>query len=188
MSKPRSDSTLDNLPPNQRETLERWLFEENLGYEAAAKRLHADFNIKSSTTGVWGFYQRRAQARLLDRITRNKAKANAVVERFTQEPADLYRGALNMISEIAFDKATKEELDVETIYNFTKLLIAGRKEDVRAEALTLARDRFQFDAAKACLAHLPALRSIAQDNKLDQNAKLDAIRQKLFGQLPEQSA
>lgn len=46
------------------------------------------------------------------------------------------------------------------------------------------RDEFEFDAAEACLRHLPALREIAANNDLDEQAKLVEVRKRLFGSAP----
>ena len=56
---------------------------------------------------------------------------------------------------------------------------------VADEAERRQRDEFEFDAAEACLKHLPALREIAADNAMDEKAKLIAVRKRLFGSAPE---
>lgn len=57
------------------------------------------------------------------------------------------------------------------------------KFEQKERELALSRDKFEFDAAKACLAQLPQLKVIAT-SKLSESEKIDAIRRKLFGQLP----
>lgn len=59
-----------------------------------------------------------------------------------------------------------------------------KKFEQRERELALSRDKFEFDAAKACLAQLPQLKVIASNTKLSESDKIDAIRRKLFGQLP----
>jgi hypothetical protein len=54
----------------------------------------------------------------------------------------------------------------------------------REEALKLEREKFEFDAAGACLAKLPELKTIAANPKLSQSAKIAAIRERLFGVVP----
>jgi hypothetical protein len=186
MTKPKANSILDALPPNQRETLVRWLFEENLGYAAAAQRLWQDFSVRCSPTAVANFYQRQAGQQMLDRIAASRSNANLVVEKLMQNPADTMAAMLGMIGQIAFDKAFQsgKDLDVETIAEFAKLALLGRKQEMDAASLQLQRDKFQFDAAKAALAQLPALRKIASDKSLDETGKLEQVRLKLFGVLP----
>lgn len=185
MKKPRNDSPLDRLPENQLLALEEWLFEEQLTYDQALERLHLDFNVRSSRSALGRFYKRVNKQRVLEGIGASTNTAAQVEEKFKQNPADMYAALLKRVGQIAFDQSIElKEHDPEVIYNFTKLLIAGRKEELRAQAIALQRDRFEFDAAKACLKKLPELRAIAQDNKLDQDAKLKQIRLKLFGTLP----
>ena len=43
MSKLRSDSAWSKLTAEQRETLEGWLFEENIGYKEALERAQKEF-------------------------------------------------------------------------------------------------------------------------------------------------
>lgn len=46
------------------------------------------------------------------------------------------------------------------------------------------QEKFQFDAARAALKCLPALKAIAADKGLDEPARLDAARKQLFGVTP----
>jgi hypothetical protein len=63
--------------------------------------------------------------------------------------------------------------------------IADKRVNQQGKALELATKKFQFNAAAAALKHLPALRKIAADKSLDDQARVDAARRALFGQLPE---
>ena len=42
-----------------------------------------------------------------------------------------------------------------------------------------------FDAARACLDHLEQLRAIQNDGALDDSARIRAVREALFGVVPE---
>ena len=61
--------------------------------------------------------------------------------------------------------------------------------DKEGKEITLAVERFQFDGAKAALAHLQELKSIAADRALSEPEKIAAVRLKLFGtrRTPESS-
>ena len=65
-----------------------------------------------------------------------------------------------------------------------KLGLAAMKQDKSLSELSLDRDKFQFDAAKAALAVLPELLAIKRDSSLSEDAKLEQARLKLFGTLP----
>ena len=54
-------------------------------------------------------------------------------------------------------------------------------QETKEEALQLAREKFEFDAAKAALKNAEQIKGIFQDNTLDTDAKILATRKALFG-------
>ena len=62
-SKLRSDSTWAGLTSEQRETLEGWLFEENLGYAEVLERVQREFGVTASKSSLSRYYQRLAAVR-----------------------------------------------------------------------------------------------------------------------------
>jgi hypothetical protein len=56
---------------------------------------------------------------------------------------------------------------------------------LKRQELTLARDKFEFDAAKACLAKLPQLKTISTNKELSEDQKLEQARLALFGSAPK---
>ncbi len=59
----REDSTWNGLSGEQRQKLENWLFERNLGYAEALKRAHKEFGVEATIPSVGRFYRRRARER-----------------------------------------------------------------------------------------------------------------------------
>lgn len=57
--------------------------------------------------------------------------------------------------------------------------------DQKERALQLQFQIKHFDAAESCLKHLPEVKRIANNPKLSQREKINAIRRMLFGELPE---
>jgi hypothetical protein len=57
-------------------------------------------------------------------------------------------------------------------------------EITRFRALELGRERFEFNAAKACLAKWPELISLHEDDLLEEDEKIRQVRLKLFGSAP----
>jgi hypothetical protein len=51
MNKLRSESVFSQLTPEQVETLEGWLFEENLSYKEALERVQNEFRVEASLRG-----------------------------------------------------------------------------------------------------------------------------------------
>src|SRR3954462_1196931 len=102
MSKARSDSVLDGLPRNQREALEEWLFEENVSYADAKKRLWQDFNVSTSRSGLERFYARVNQRRLLERIAENAGKAREIEGEFAKHAAPVPEAVVKLVTQLAF--------------------------------------------------------------------------------------
>jgi hypothetical protein len=61
-----------------------------------------------------------------------------------------------------------------------KLGLAAVDRDLKQQQMTLDREKFEFDAAKACLAKLPDLKAVSDQPKLSPDEKAAAIRQILF--------
>ena len=187
IGKPRSNNSLTTLSPSQRETLTRWLFDENISYATVIKRCKKEFAIGVAKRTLLAFYYKEQQSRALQRIAQCTKSANKVVKELTDRPADTYRALIGMAGQIAFEKAfdSEKQLDRETICEFTKLLIAARKDDREAQRLSLEREKWEFDAAEACLEELPELKVIATNPALSQKEKLRQVRLRLFGVAPE---
>lgn len=156
MRKPKANSVIDGLPANQKEALERWLFEENVSFADATDRLHQDFSVRSSESALRRWYQRRQQERLLDRIAASSSKANAVMERFAKNPANTYDALLGLIGQMAFEESLKtDKASVETISDLTNLVLSyqGGKLKAAAEArkereLALKREKLELELRK----------------------------------------
>jgi hypothetical protein len=103
--------------------------------------------------------------------------------------AAAYRRSL-LTGDFAESRATlKLDLEQETAQlraasEQTKLELKREAEARMQAQFKLSREKFEFDAAEACLKALPALRAIAGDPTLTMTDKIQAIRQKLFAVLP----
>ena len=64
MRKLRPDSNWCKLSAEQRETLERWLFEENIGYREALERVKREFGVTTSMRSMSEYYKRLARLRM----------------------------------------------------------------------------------------------------------------------------
>ena len=147
-----------------------------------------------SSLGLWlsGFHS-RAMWKLAE------SDALAWAEQLRKKRPDLSEKELQNWANEFFQLQAVKTGDARTFLQFAtarhkgemdKLNYEQRERSIqqREEALALEREKFAFDAAEACLKHLPALRQIASAPKLNHQAKILAIRQKLFGLLPETPA
>src|SRR5579884_748877 len=64
-----SDSKWAGLTEEQRDTLEGWLFEENITYREALERAEKEFGITASIASIARLYQKMADERLETELT-----------------------------------------------------------------------------------------------------------------------
>ncbi len=186
--KERSDSGVKGLPQNLKDAIDRWLFEENVSYAEASKRCWADFNRRVSKNSIETYFKKQGLQRQLDRIAASRNTSNQVQQQFRRNPADMYQVLLDMVGQIAFEKAMEsgEKLDAETIFNFAKLVIQGKKE-ARADArLKLDQEKFEIEASKKLLDQVLRKRAeeIATSN-LSNEDKIAAMRKAAFSDVDE---
>jgi hypothetical protein len=184
MSKMRNDSTWNQLTPEQRETLETWLFDENLGYAETVERVRREFGLQSTTFSVGRFRRRRAAERQAEDL----ADAHAAAIDLNGIPADLtsLREALvKLAAKTAFNLVTEQPGDLRPAVPLIKLLFASEAIDIRRSRLSLAQGRFEYDATAASLKELPNLRAylraIENDADLTCDEKIGRVRALLFG-------
>jgi hypothetical protein len=64
-----------------------------------------------------------------------------------------------------------------------KLGLSTARIDLSEKSLELHREKFEFEAAKACMEKLPELKYISTNPQLSDTQKIDQIRLKLFGKI-----
>ncbi len=111
MSKMRNDSTWNQLTPDQRETLESWLFDENLGYTETVERVRREFGLQATASSVGRFRRRRAAERQAEDL----ADAQAVALDLNDLPvnvASLREALVKLAAKTAFRLATEKPDDL----------------------------------------------------------------------------
>ncbi len=174
MRKARSDSALKVLPDKKQEAIIVYMHDHSLDETVAY--CSDTLGVKTSRSRVseffswWHVTKSLTQARDFADQLRNDLK--------TMPNVNLDDDAVMRIGQKAFELQAVKTRDA-------KLFIGLRKLNQSERVLKLEKDKFEFDAAKACLKALPALKAIATDKGLDENERLNAVREKLFGDLPE---
>ncbi len=135
MNKLRTDSVFSQLTPEQVETLEGWLFEENLGYKEALERVQKEFNVAGSLSGLRRFYRRLAMERSReDRVEMASVCADAL--NTAKMDGTLQAGLLTLGYKCAMELLVQSP---EKVREFTALLRALTS----AQALEMKRMEFQ---------------------------------------------
>lgn len=182
--KARSDSILGGLPPEQQAKVKAWLFEENQPFAGVAARCKAELGVEVSKTSVIRYYRRESSVRRLENSLWRRERS--------PDPAgnshEFYEELMATAGEMALESA-RGEVDAEKRRAFvecSKLLIAARREGNYARRVDLARERFEFDAATACIIRQMEINSILEDETLTDEERIRSVREELFGEnLPE---
>ena len=135
MNKLRTDSVFSQLTPEQVETLEGWLFEENLGYKEALERVQKEFNVAGSLSGLRRFYRRLAMERSREDLA-EMASVCADALATAKTDGTLQAGMLTLAMKVAVELLVQSP---EKVREFTALLRAITS----AQALEMKRIDFQ---------------------------------------------
>jgi hypothetical protein len=181
--KPRQLPAIAAMTPEQRDTLEAWLFDENITYAVAIERVQSQFGLKISPTTLVKFYRQMAQKRNLNRILQSATHANAVMETLKKNPADTYRALVGVAGQFAFEAAIdpKNPLNARGFQELIELCNTGRADLRAEEKLALDHEKWEFDATEACMKKLPELKVISTNPAIPYQEKIRQIRLKLFG-------
>jgi hypothetical protein len=183
LTKARSDSKLHSLTAKQRAEVDRWLFEENRSQQAVAELCRKEFSETVAPSIVGRYYHRERPRWELEQKAK-AARAEAVTAPMTPAEAEAqYRNLLGRMIRVALDTAVSAEQPAErrVVADFAKVLISARRESHEALRVATTREKFEFDAATACLIHQVKTQAIAADESLDDGQRIQKIREELFG-------
>src|SRR6185503_13939340 len=165
MRKPRADAKLLNLPEEQQAQLADWLL-DGMPYHQAAALVEKDFRVSVGISAFPGFWAAVCVPQLLLRRNRAHSTAEAVADEAAKQPGRFDQATIDALKQKAFEQAMSPGADPKAVKAIFSLVLKARDQDLDEKQLTLDREKFQFDAAKACLAQLPALKQIAANPQL----------------------
>ena len=190
-SNPRRDDVLANLPPDQRERLNQWLT-DGLTYTQLRDRIlqppPVGFGVSTSESALRRYYQKK---QLADQL----AEVDDTIQSLPHPETSLK----NLLHQSALTTALQTELPPATFQilaryyrNLTNEKFQQRLTEQRDLQLQLNRERlnhhrrvFEFNAARAALAAACQLQQIANDPHMDDEQKIWAAHQRVFGPLPD---
>ena len=157
------------LTPEQRAKVDTWLFNEQLSYDVVAARCQTELGVAISP-GCIGAYCRQEQGG----ARRHAAGAGS---------GSVYLALLNSMNQAALRAARHVEIsdDPRVVAQYARVLVSARQEANHALRAATTREKFEFDAATACLIHQVKVQSIASDEALDDGQRIMKIREELFG-------
>ncbi len=181
MRKTRSDAVLLNLPEEQQCRLSEWLL-SGMPYHEARVLVEKEFGLALKSLSPFGvFWREVCGPALLARRRRMAGSAGERAEEVAKHPGSFDQATLDAISQKAYELAISPNASPKDMKAVLMLVLKGRDQEFEREKLAFDKTRFEFDAAKACLAKLPELKVISGDKGLSEGQKVDQIRLKLFG-------
>ena len=180
----RDDSTWNQLTPEQRETLESWLFDENLGYVKTVERVQEEFGLEATIASVGRFYRLRARGRQVAELVEAQAAASEL-NGLPVSVASLREAAVKLVGKAALKLVGEKPQELEHLVAFTKLLLESEDNDLRRSRLKLAQQYFDYEATAESLTELPQLRAylkvVGDDTSLNHDEKLKRVHAILYG-------
>jgi len=151
-----------------------------------------DEGCKVSTSALSEYLERlrsqRRQAALLSQITSGARQAEEVEKQFGKNPAPELETLIKLQRVILLNLSTQANADpslLDLIGNSFRAVLTAEKLKLQREEVSLARDKFTFDATRAALAKLPQLKAISTNKELSDDQKLEQARLALFGSAPQ---
>jgi hypothetical protein len=188
MRKRRPEAKLfHQLDDGQQAQLAEWLL-DGMPYHKAreliAKPPPDGFGLKVGLSAFQSFWESVCVPLLLARRSRAVKAAEAITEQAITGVQVSDEALIDALKQKALEVCMQTAPSGEEISFLMGQVLKVRDQDLKQRELSLKREKFEFDAAKACLKKLPSLKAIASDRTMGEPEKLEAIRKHLFGEVP----
>jgi hypothetical protein len=184
-------SPLANLCEKDQNELITWLesYKVKDVVERVAKPRPEGFGIKTHITSL-----RRFWARYLHKQKSEDASLVAeIIATSPEEDKKLRKATIATMQKAAFDLANSPNCKLSEFKAVAKWCVKVSDQDQRQQVIEIAkqklsldRTKFEYNVARAALRRCKPLQAIAENQSLDDEAKILAARRELFGdQIPE---
>jgi hypothetical protein len=172
------------------ERLEEWFLAGKTLKEAQEQLRLDGCAVSLGRLSAWwqGRQAARQEEELLRQIASGAAQHKAVEAEFARHPAPELETIIKLHRVLIMKLSTQANAEpdlLETLGRLMKPVLEFAKLNEKRLDRELDRDRFEFDAAQACLKALPELKVISADSGLSETQKVEQIRLRLFGEVPE---
>ncbi len=175
MKKAKSNASWSRLTLKQRETLDRWLFDENLSYAKVLTKAESELGYKGSQTSLRRYYERRQQERLVTDV-RDVGRDVAEIQGLQVDPHAARKASMQVLAVFLF-RALRENPNA--LKELTPVVRAMLQNDfnenfrelkdhdlrLREEAMAFAKEKYRADTTEQALEALPELMELAQARK-----------------------
>jgi hypothetical protein len=149
VSKLRADSVWGKLTAEQRETLEGWLFEENIGYKEALERAKQEFGLASSLTSLAVFYQHLAEERMQRELLGVKSLAGKI-DKVETNWEDLGGTAMTLVAKRMLQLAVVSPGKIRELASLGRLLVANEAIEIKRRWVELEEEKRDEDMRMQC--------------------------------------
>lgn len=171
--KPRSDSPLRMLSSEKQAKVIDWMRSGGTG--DVRGQVLSEFGFRPSETALSNFWRWWHMQQQFKRATED---SETMMNLLQQVQPELSERKLFDYGQRVFQLKAVQAEDPKTWVNIERL-------GLDRQQLYFDREKWEFDASAACLKKLPELKLIADDKGLNEDAKLLAVRERLFGVTPE---
>ena len=182
MSKIRSDSIWNSLPPEQRQKLEHWLFVEHIGYKEASERALKEWGVTGSETSVGRFYRRIEKERVVEELEEAVETATEV-DATPGKVAILKSSAIKMAG-MRLQQNVMAKGDVKELAVLNRVLTQSEDKEIQRGRLALAQKKFEFKAAREVWKQARLMEKLTKEDQEREDAEIDEIRLAIFGKDP----
>lgn len=156
--------------------MQKWLKAENI-------------SVSPSRLSVFLESQRTARLheRLLGQIATGSRAHQEIEKQFSKNAAPELETLIKLHRVLIMQLSTQAAADpalLEMVSNAMKPVMDFAKLNLKRDELTLAKDKFEFDATREAMKKLDTLKAIKADSKLTEEEKLQQARLELFGVTP----
>lgn len=183
MAKLRSDSNWTQLTCRQRQTMEQWLFDQHLSYDAILDRVKNEFGLEASRTSLCRYYQRRARERQMAELVDAQAMSDALAApEFSTD--SMRAAAVKVIARMTLKLACERPDQLKELESLAKILLLSEDNDIRRARFQLEREQFRYETLSAASEELPNLArlllAIEEDENLSQKEKMERVHALLY--------
>ncbi len=170
--KPRADSKLKTLPAERQAAIAEHARDHTL---AETVKWLGDDGLKTSSAALSEFlswYSLRAQ------LARNESTVDTLLAGLAKDHPDWDPEKIQTVGQSFFTALALQQQD-------PKQWFLIQQTQMKREQLALDKNKFEFDAAAACLKKLPELKAIATNKTLSEDEQIEQARLALFGSAPK---
>lgn len=149
------------------------------------------FERKVTLAAVHRFLKEKKAERLRAEVEETLARAKEMRSQVGLQGGELHEGAMAVLRQRFFEEATTtlKSGEVSSMYRLLldvewrekRLDLLKERAEVNRRYLELARERFEFNAARSALEFADELQALVQNESLDDQTRITRAREQLFG-------